>query len=268
MDLHSQTKRARYFFERFRADRTNSNCSRFCRNPLQLEALVHGPALNHVSRNRPGKLRIVVLGCSYGPEPVSIASTILRNRPDVDFVIDAYDIDTENLAFARAGEYDEFRHVRNHFGVTDEFVDFTFDRVAEKLVVKPAIRERIRYSYVDASAPELFDLVGPADIVYAQHFLYHLRRPVARRTLRRIASLLPRYGVLFVDGVDLDIRTRCAKKLGLLPLDWKIKEIHECSRRTRWADAWPYSYYGLEPFRQHGDWRRRYASIFLRSYMQ
>lgn len=268
MDLHNHAQRARHLVERFRADRVNSNCSRFCRNPLQLAALVRGPVIEHISGGDGRELRIVVLGCSYGPEPVSIASMLLSERPDIDFRIDAYDIDVENLRFARLGRYDESRHVRNHFGVTDSFVDFTFDRIGGELVVKPEIGEHIRYAYADASARNLFDVVGPADIVFAQHFLYHLQRRVARKALRRIVNLLPRSGVLFLDGVDLDIKERCAKKCGLVPLDWKIKEIHECSRRTRWADAWPYSYYGLEPLYEHGDWRRRYATVYLRSVRQ
>jgi hypothetical protein len=69
---------------------------------------------------------------------------------------------------------------------------------------------------------------------------------------------------LFVDGMDLGLRRKLTRIHGLEPLDYRIEEIHNEARRER-GTAWPYEYWGLEPFsKSKRDWKRRYATIFLR----
>jgi chemotaxis methyl-accepting protein methylase len=262
--IRHQVNKLRYARLLATADRINSNYSRFTRNRVQLDALVHGPVIGHVRKGNDGKIRIVVLGCSYGPEPVSIASLLLWKRPDVDFVIDGYDIDERSLDFARRAVY-ERRHVFNRGEAEPNFVEHTFDIDDRGYVVHDEILERIRYHYGDATDEDLRPQVGTADIVFAQHFLYHLTREKQAATFRRIASLLLPDGVLFVDGMDVDLRYREVRRVGLVPLDYKVAEIHKCSRRTRWASSWPHAYYGLEPLERSRDWKTRYATIFTLS---
>lgn len=244
------------------ATRTSSNFSRFVRNPLQFATLV-GPVITHVLQGKPGPVRLTVFGCSYGPEPVSIASLLLQHRPETEFSIVGYDIDEHSVDFARRGVYEK-RHVYNHADVDEAFVERTFDREGDSYSVKPAVRARIDYRFGDVTDADLFRDLEPSDIVFAQHVLYHLKRSAARVAFRNIAKLVPPHGALFVDGVDIDLRQAEAKAAGLQPFEHKIEEIHEYSRRTEWATRWPHSYYGLEPFMQSGEWQRRYATIYTR----
>ena len=261
LDLLHQINKYRHARLLATAERKNSNCSRFTRNRVQLQTLIEGPVLDHVRMGNSGTIRIVVLGCSYGPEPVSIASLLLWKRPDVDFRIDAYDIDERSLEFARRAVY-EHRHVFNHEDVDSEFVAHTFLKDETGYTVKNHIRDRVRYHYGDATDDRLADEVGPLDILFAQHFLYHLSRDEQILAFRRIAAMLPPHGVLFIDGMDVDLRHSEVRRLRLRPMRHKIREIHECSRRTPWARSWPYNYYGLEPLVESGDWEARYSTIF------
>jgi hypothetical protein len=77
--------------------------------------------------------------------------------------------------------------------------------------------------------------------------------------------LLNSPSAVFLDGMDIDLRQKWTRIDKLLPLNFRVEEIHKEARRAR-AVGWPYKYWGLEPFRAfRGDWRRRYSTIYLKS---
>jgi hypothetical protein len=86
---------------------------------------------------------------------------------------------------------------------------------------------------------------------------------MAERYLRNIVRLVGPNGYLFVSGIDLDIRTRVARDLGLKPLQELLDEVHEGDLRAR--SCWPFQYAGLEPLNKNRqDWEIRYAAAFQR----
>src|SRR5262249_52280628 len=97
--------------------------------------------------------------------------------------------------------------------------------------------------------------------VVANRFLCHMHPEEAEACLRNLAQLVKPGGYLFVSGVDLDVRTKVVRALGLRPLTQMIREIHEGDPSLR--RDWPLAYWGLEPFDQSRiDWTMRYASVF------
>jgi hypothetical protein len=79
-----------------------------------------------------------------------------------------------------------------------------------------------------------------------------------------VTRLMKPRSVLFVDGMDVDMRERRTRRLGLVPLDYRIERIHDEASIVR-GDRYPWQGAGLEPLStERADWKRRYATIFVR----
>jgi SAM-dependent methyltransferase len=136
-----------------------------------------------------------------------------------------------------------------------------FEKRGDVLVVKPWVREGIRWQVGDAGDAKLAQALGPHDIVLANNFLCHMDGARAESCLRNIAGLVSPHGHLFVTGIDLDVRTKVALDLGFSPVQDLLEEIHEGDPWLR--SYWPCHYSGLEPLsRNRRDWRTRYAAAF------
>jgi hypothetical protein len=91
-----------------------------------------------------------------------------------------------------------------------------------------------------------------------------MQRPMARRAFANIVRLLAPSAALFVDGMDLDMRTGLTRAAGLEPLDWQVERIHEEARQVRGL-RYPWFATGLEPYEgARRDRVRRYATVFLK----
>jgi len=237
--------------------------TQFLRLPTQYDALT-GPVIDHVTGpGRGAPLQIVVLGCSTGAEAYSISSVLLLRHPALDFVIDAYDIDPVVVEQARSAVYDR-KWVLGNRVITPEFVSATFDESADRLTVKPAIAEKVRFHLCDILDSHDTDGIPSADIVYAQNMLCNMQRPVAERAFRNICKTLAPKSVLFIDGMDLDMRSRLTRKQGLEPLDFELERIHQEARLIR-GPRYPDRATGLEPWSGKTKSNvRRYATVFLR----
>ena len=237
---------------------------------LGTQFLRNRPALELMRRLTDSKrsgstLHVTVLGCSIGAEVYSILWTLRRARPDLEIVMTAVDVSTEVLEFAQQGVYGP--ETVDMVGATiferldRAELDGMFDWEGEHGVVKPWLREGIRWYAADACDPGLRDVLEPQDIVVASNFLCHMDPKNAERCLRNLARLGKTDGYLFVTGVDLDIRTRVALDLGWRPLSDLIDEIHDGDPLVR-AD-WPFRWWGLEPLdRNKANWEVRYANAF------
>jgi hypothetical protein len=177
----------------------------------------------------------------------------------------AVDVSTEVLEFAQQGIYGP--ETVDMVGATiferleKAELDGMFDWQDEHGVVKPWLREGIRWYAGDACDSNLRDVLGPQDIVVASNFLCHMDPDNAESCLRNLARLGKVDGYLFVTGVDLDIRTRVALDLGWRPSSELIAEIHDGDPLVR-AD-WPFRWWGLEPLdRNKANWEVRYANAF------
>jgi chemotaxis methyl-accepting protein methylase len=179
-------------------------------------------------------------------------------------VLEGFDIDEKDIRKAQSGVFDGATEVFNNKRITPEFVAATFDRDGSSYRVKETIKRHLVFRVADVLDRAALAPLGPADLVFAQNFLFHLEPRLAEDAFNNICDLLADRAVLYVDGTDIPIREKVTREQGLAPLDSKIEEIHN---EARWARAvgWPYHYWGLEPFsRSRRDWQRRYATIFLK----
>lgn len=256
-------ERLRHKLALLREERVNSHFTGFQRLPTQYDGLT-GPVADRLLelRGADETLQIAVHGCSNGSEAYTIASLLLKHRPEVSFRVRAFDLVPDVVESARSARYTD-DEVYNNKHLRPGFIESTFIRDGDAFVVRPEIRERVELDVADVLGDDLLARTGDADVVFAQNFLFHLDRGASRKALANLRRLVRPGGALFIDGVDLDLRLAFVRRERLVPLDFEIGTIHD---EARWARAvgWPYHYWGLEPFLTvRHDWRRRYATIFL-----
>jgi len=240
---------------RKRSNRSDSHTyTSFYRSPLQLEALM-GPVLSHFERRGITSPTILLFAGSNGAEAYTIASELTARRPDLDFHIRASDLHEHTVRHAEEASY-TLDEITQGLTVPDEFLQRTFDVIDGRYVVKPEIRGRVSFEQADLLAPNFSDQFVPADIVFVQNVLFHMPPAMARQAFAAVLRLLKPGSVLFIEGMELDMREELTRAAGLSPLDYKIKAIYNYSRQhipTLW---WRY-YFGNEPY--FGLARNKYA---------
>ena len=209
--------------------------------------------------------RVAILGCSAGSEVYSIAWSIRSLRPDLKLHLEATDISSEVVEFAKSGVYPiksaDVTGSASLERMTTAEVDEIFDRADDAVRVKPWIREGINWNVGDVGDPRLAETMGTYDIVVANNFLCHMDPRQAERCLRNIAPLVKEDGHLFVSGVDLNVRTRVARDLKWIPVEELLEDVHNGDIWLR--RYWPHHYTGLEPLdKNRSDWKIRYAAVF------
>lgn len=244
--------------------RQNYLFTQFRRVPTQLAALT-GPVLRdwlHADRSS-GPVRIASIGCSIGAEPYTVACTLAQADPAVDFRIRGFDLDAGAIERACAAVYTQ-QELDSGGNVSADFRDRLFEPTGDGWRVRPQIAARVSFARADVLDPDLPKIVGESDIVLAQNMLYHFPPRTAAKAFRNICKCLAPRAALFVDGMDVGLRARLTRALKLAPLDFEIEQMHEEARSER-GSCWPYIYWSLEPLdKRRADWRRRYATIFLR----
>lgn len=235
----------------------------FLRLPAQLDAL-GGPVVDFIKAGESRQpIRIVVIGCSSGAEPYTIASVLIERRPDIAFTIDAYDIDADVLAIARAAKYPADLVLDNPL-VTRCFIANTFEQNGDQWTVKPQVARHVRFHRADATDANMRQQIPAADIVFAQNVMCNLQRPKARRLFDNVATLLKPRSALFLAGMDLDMRARRTRMHSLVPHTFALEQIHDEARLVL-GERYPWFAAGLEPFSPHcRNPARRYSTIFLR----
>lgn len=244
-------------------DREDRTFTRFLRLPTQYEVLA-GPVMDFLGVDpEAGELSLIVLGCSKGAEAYSIASTLCAELPGLRFTIRAVDVKEAVIRQARQGTYSA-EELFTHKGITQEFVQSTFVQENGRFVVRQEVKERVSFDVVDLLDSDSARSLGQADVVFMQNLLVNLKRPRAIAAFRNACSMLKPRSVLFVDGMDLDLRSKLTRRYGLEPFTYRLDRIYGEAREERGA-GWPYNYWGVEPFLLHRrDWLRRYGTIFVR----
>ena len=242
--------------------RQNRTITRFLRMPTQFEAL-SGPVLDFLLKNGTmDELKVIVMGCSIGAEPYSVASILRKSHPDLVFNVYAYDIDQKCIEKAKSARYRP-EEVLNNELITSDFVHNTFDKVDGDYVIKNDIKKHVHFDVGDVLDKNLTGQIGASDIVFAQHVLIHLKPKQAVKGFRNICRLLNPKAALFISGMELNRLVKLTRENDLIPCEYKVEEIYK--ERGVLGKGWPYSYWGNEPFRMvRKDWQRRYSTIFLK----
>ncbi|MBS7543468.1 methyltransferase domain-containing protein [Ancylobacter oerskovii] len=151
---------------------------------------MRGPA--GAARGRP--LRLVSLPCSTGEEPYSIAMALFdAGLAAPDFVIDAVDVSTRNLAAAAHAVYG-----RNSFRGRDlDFRDRHFKPVEGGYRPQAEIRRQVRFRYGNLLDPVPAD-AEPYDVVFCRNLLIYFDRETQQRALATLHRMLAPHGVLLV----------------------------------------------------------------------
>jgi chemotaxis methyl-accepting protein methylase/mannose-6-phosphate isomerase-like protein (cupin superfamily) len=241
--------------------RTQAFASFFLRNRPQLE-LIRRLVERHTKVDN--TFKVAVLGCSIGAEAYSIAWRIRSARPDLKITVHAVDISRKAVEFGRGGAYSFTSEPTNtplFERMTEAEIDELFNRDGDILTIQSWIKDAIDWHVGDVGEAEIVDALGCHDIVVANNFLCHMEPAAAEKCLANIARLVKPCGYLLVSGVDLDVRTKVAQKLGWEPLQELLEEIHQGDPTMK--GFWPCHYGGLEPLnKRRRDWKLRYAAAF------
>ena len=243
-----------------RSQRHTYTC--FYRSPGQLEAL-EGPVMRRLLADRkPAPFRINVFASSTGAEPYTLASVLVRSFPGLELQITASDLHQEMVDHATTAIY-SVEDVRRR-APPEQFIADTFEKVGASYRVRPELRRRVRVKQANLLDPALVDQFEMADIVFAQNVFCHLDPAQARFAFHNICQLLKPRSALFIDGMNLDLREELTAQMGLAPLEFRARQIHDYARKHV-GDRWWNYYYGLEPYaRWHPSCARRFSTIFFK----
>jgi chemotaxis methyl-accepting protein methylase len=235
-------------------------------------------------RKQGSQLDVSVLACSKGAEVYSIVRAIRSARPDLKLNLHALDISREIVSFAERGCYEHSSPSCLCVATTGEDATWRdqawkdqfwsmfermseaeiremFEFIGDQVHVRPWLKEGITWMQGDANDPHLADVLGHQDIVVANRFLCHMRTPAAECCLQNIGRLVEPGGFLFVSGIDLDVKTKVARKMGWKAVTDMIQEVYQGDSSL--IRGWPTHYWGVEPFSQDvPDWKMRYAVVF------
>jgi chemotaxis protein methyltransferase CheR len=158
----------------------------------------HFPLLAEFARKR-GALQVWCCAASTGEEPYSIAMTLadtLGPRATNNCIL-ATDIDTEVIAQARAGVYQEARMA----GLTEEQLKKHFLRGiganAGRVRVKPDLARLLEFDVLNLLSPNWGLQEHRFDVIFCRNVMIYFDKPTQTRILQRFAPLLKPGGLLF-----------------------------------------------------------------------
>jgi SAM-dependent methyltransferase len=240
-----------------RQERSQSLATSLFRNVLQL-SVFEGPLADLPEK---GQMQVLVAGCSIGCEAYTLAGYLAARFPALEVVIEAFDIDPGAVDHARAGLYSSQY-------VNDAVFQGPFADVAKTLLersggdwsIRPEVARRVSFDVGDALVERLQD-IGRFDVVLAQNFMVHMDDTSAGQALRVMSACVRPEGAMLLGGMTLDMRAGATSSVGLVPVDWSIRTIHDEDTVRR--NAWPFAYWSLEPLDDsRSDWKARYSTIF------
>ncbi|MCB1380159.1 MAG: protein-glutamate O-methyltransferase [Alphaproteobacteria bacterium] len=176
-----------------------TNVTRFFREPhhfTHLKASVLPPLLRQARDGR--RLRIWSAGCSSGPEPYSIALTILQLMPDArsfDIRILATDINPNVLQVARDGVYTSAE-------VDDIPADLRrtwmepWEQGGPHLVFDKAVRGLVSFRELNLMAE--WPMRGPFDAIFCRNVVIYFDENTQMRIWNRMLPLLHSGGYLYI----------------------------------------------------------------------
>ena len=157
-------------------------------------------ALEEWLPRHPGQtLRVLSLPCSSGEEPYSLAMTLAAaGVPAERFEIDAVDISAQALAKARKGLYTKNSFRGNELLFRRKF----FTEQHEGFQLKPAIREKVKFSEGNLLSPEFPPPASGYDFIFCRNLLIYFGRPTQTRAINNLRALLSSGGLIFVGPAE------------------------------------------------------------------
>ncbi len=147
-----------------------------------------------------GTLRILCCACSRGQEIYTLAMVIAENRPAIGPVsveITACDIDTEVLAAARLGRYNQFEMTR---GIDLIRSKRWFIADGDHWRVRPELQDGITFRQLNLTTP--FDFPLRFDLIFCRNVLIYFSVGMRKRIIDRLGNCLTGHGYLGVGGSE------------------------------------------------------------------
>lgn len=148
------------------------------------------------ARERGGRpFRLLSLPCSTGEEPYSIAMALFdAGFAASDFVVEAIDVSTRNLAYAARAVYG-----RNSFRGADlGFRERYFEPLEGGFRPLDAVRWQVRFTLGNLLGSTVVTGRQPFDVVFCRNLLIYFDRETQGRALARLGALLSDDGLLLV----------------------------------------------------------------------
>ena len=144
-------------------------------------------------------LRLLSLPCSTGEEPYSMAMALCdAGLPPGSFTIDAVDISTRALAYARRAVYG-----KNSFRGDDlAFRDRHFDETTHGRSLRDSIRQSVRFQHGNVQAVDFLSGTEAYDAIFCRNLLIYFDRSTQQRAITVLDRLLSPTGVLFVGPAE------------------------------------------------------------------
>lgn len=142
-----------------------------------------------------GRVRIWSAGCSAGPEPYSMAMTILSIFPEAarsNFRILATDVDPEILKKAEAGIYAE----EERKGIPEALRRYTESAGPGKFTIGQAARELITFGKLNLI--EDWPISGPFQVIFCRNVAIYFDKPTQSKLWARFGDMLSPGGHLCI----------------------------------------------------------------------
>ncbi|MBS7586126.1 protein-glutamate O-methyltransferase CheR [Ancylobacter defluvii] len=174
-------------------------------------------------------LRLISLPCSTGEEPYSMAMALFDvGLAASDFVIDAIDISTRNLAAAAQAVYG-----RNSFRGADlEFRARHFNAVEGGYRPHAEIRRQVRFRHGNLLDPLRID-AEPYDVVFCRNLLIYFDRDTQERALDRLHRMLAPHGVLLVGSGEAGLPLTCGFSSLRIPMAFAFAKRGAAERQPQ-----------------------------------
>ncbi len=154
------------------------------------------PEIVERENKRASRLRIWSAGCSTGEEPYTLAMILRDFKPSLaawDVKILATDLDTNVVAHASAGQYDEDRIKSIPASYRNRYVTMEADGRGQ---MAPELRSLITFKPLNLL--EAWPMRGPFDVIFCRNVVIYFDKATQRRLFDRYAEMLRPDGWLIV----------------------------------------------------------------------
>ncbi len=193
-------------------NRLTINETYFFREPEQIELLVD-VFIPHWQQQWGGRpIRILSAGCSSGEEPYSIVMALIERFGEAalsGFHVVGADIDSQVLAKAKAGKYNEF----SFRGVSVERRHRFFDRIGDAFQLKDAVRQQVAFKELNLFSPSPQADLSGFDVIFFRNVSIYFDTPTRKTIQQNLSQLLTSQGVLMIGTAET-----LANDLGVLRL--------------------------------------------------
>jgi len=187
-------------------------------------------AMQWLTQNPGGTLRVLSVPCSSGEEPYSLAMALLDlNVPMHRLSIHAVDISAHALARAKHAIYG-----KNSFRSKDlGFRDRHFRHSKEGYVLNSQVRECVQFHHDNLLGDDFLKGHPPYDFIFCRNLLIYFDRATQARAFDKLQALLTTSGVLFVGSAELPLVTENGFVNANVPMAFACRKLDSRNGKGR-----------------------------------